>query len=754
MEPKLQWPTSRTSWVPRARLIEDLDRASRHPVALVAAPAGYGKTTLLAQWLTRAEAPIAAWVTLDAGDNDPGRLWTHVAAALERAGCPLSTGPGGSFRPVNGSDVMTTALPRMFDALSSLPHDIVIALDDFHCIQEPACHAQVQFLIENLPSQAHLMIITRADPGLRLGRLRASGLVAEIRAEHLSFTVDETCALLANEDVHLSGDSLSRLVSRTEGWPAGLYLATFSLAGRTDPDDFVNRFSGGNRFLGDYLTEEVLSRLTDEVRDFITTMSILDRFTVGLCDHVAEAPRPPPGSCETSNAPTCSWCPLGPDGVWFRFHHLFAAVARSELEMTRPDRVPLLHARAARWFRDHGHIDEAIRHSLAAGNTGDAALLAQENWLTYLDAGRGATVSSWLEALGPPAVATDPAAGVTAAWMAGLRGDPVAWAGHVRSLEELRDHGPLPDGARSVESAISAMDGLFGYAGAEAMAAGARRALELETDARSPYFAVAHFAAGHLAYVEGDLDVAAATLAQASLHETAPAVIRVMSLGTESLVEAERGAHRRSRELAELAMEVVDAHGLRADPPVLDGVHALGGAQAADGETAAAMVTLEEGLALRRLNPVLGPWATIHHFLVMARVAVDAGQRDLADQLTRRGRDAPGHLRLRDAGDARPARRRAGPGPGRATRGRARGAAHGPGAGRAQAPAGPAQPRRDRPRAAPVVQHRQDAHAGRLPEAGCPLAPGGRRDRPAHRRDLTGSGVGGASAPSGGAGGR
>ena len=204
MEPKLQWPTSRTSWVPRARLIEDLDRASRHPVALVAAPAGYGKTTLLAQWLTRPEAPIAAWVTLDAGDNDPGRFWTHVAAALERAGCPLSTGPGGTFRPVNGSDVMTTALPRMLDALSSLPHDIVIALDDFHCIQESACHAQVQFLIENLPSRAHVVISTRADPGLRLGRLRASGLVAEVRAEHLSFTVDETSALLANEDVHLS----------------------------------------------------------------------------------------------------------------------------------------------------------------------------------------------------------------------------------------------------------------------------------------------------------------------------------------------------------------------------------------------------------------------------------------------------------------------------------------------------------------------------------------------------------------------
>ena len=509
MEPKLQWPTSRSNWVPRARLLEDLDRASLHPVALVAAPAGYGKTTLLAQWLTRATAPRAAWVTLDAGDNDPGRLWTHVAAALTRAGCPLSTEPGGTFRPVNGADVMSAALPRMLAALSSMSHDIVIALDDFHCLQEPACHAQVQFLIENLPSQAHLMIITRADPGLRLGRLRASGGVAEIRAEHLSFTVAEAAALLTNQDVRLSEDSVVQLVKRTEGWPAGLYLATFSLAGRSDPDDFVQQFSGGNRFLGDYLTEEVLNRLTDEVRDFVTTMSILDRFTVGLCDFVADASTSA-GILRDLERTNLFLVPIGPDGLWFRFHHLFAAVARSELELTHPDRVPELHARAARWFRDNGHIDQAIRHSLAAGNTGDAALLAQENWLKYLDAGRGATVNAWLEALGPPAVATDPAAGVTAAWMAALRGDPVA-PGRAR---------PVARGASSTtarcrtapgrSSPPSAMiNGLFGYAGPEELAAGVQRAVELETDEQSPYYAVAHFTAGHLAYVRGDLDAAA-----------------------------------------------------------------------------------------------------------------------------------------------------------------------------------------------------------------------------------------------------
>ena len=582
LEPKLRWPVSRPGWVQRRRLLEDLDRASRHPVALVAAPAGYGKTTLLAQWLAGAAAPPAAWVTLDQGDNDPGRLWTHVAAALERAGCPVSTQPGGEVRPVNGSDVMTTALPRMVEALASTPHDIVLALDDFHCIQDPNCHAQVQFLIENLPAQAHLLIVTRSDPGLRLGRLRASGRVAEIRAEHLSFTVDETSAMLANQDVRLSGDSVSQLVKRTEGWPAGLYLATFSLAGRADADEFMKRFSGGNRFLGDYLTEEVLSRLAEPVRDFITTMSILDRFTVGLCDHVAEATTSAVilRDLERTNL---FLVPLGPDGVWFRFHHLFAAVARSELGIDQPDRVPVLHARAAAWYQQHDHVDEAIRHWLAAGNPGQAALLAEANWLTYVDAGRAATVYSWLEALGPPAVATDPAAGVTAAWMACLRGDAEGLAAHVRVLQDHLDHGPLPDGGHSVESAIAIMHGLFGYAGPEALAAGARRALELEKDERSPYFAMARVAAGHLAYRRrGTSSSRRRRSRKVRARRRPPRSSRLLCLSFESLVEAERESPHRSRELAELAMEITTEQGLGSIPQSSMAFTALGNALAAE----------------------------------------------------------------------------------------------------------------------------------------------------------------------------
>jgi len=270
LEAKLNPPPSRDNWVKRDRLVEAMDRATPHPVTLVAAPAGYGKTTMVAQWLSGQDRPPTAWVSLDAGDNDPDRLWTHVAAALERAGCALPATESGRVLGTDQSEAPRSALSAIVSALAAVPDDIVLVLDDFHFIQQPACHQQVEFLIARLPAQAHLVIVTRSDPGLRLGRLRASSDLAELRAADLSFTAREATELLARSDVQLSSKTLSQLMERTEGWPAGLYLAALSLVGRADPDDFVQSFSGGNRFIGDYLTEEVLNRHTARVRDFIT----------------------------------------------------------------------------------------------------------------------------------------------------------------------------------------------------------------------------------------------------------------------------------------------------------------------------------------------------------------------------------------------------------------------------------------------------------------------------------------------------
>ena len=575
LDAKVHRPPTRADWVERVRLLELLDRAVERPVTLVAAPAGFGKTTLATQWLASDRAPrVAAWVSLDSRDNDPVRLWTHVAIALERAGCRTEHNVG-PFMAAHGGEVIAEVLPRLLASIAEMDEDIVILLDDFHFLRDVGGHTQVEFLVENLPQQAHLVVLTRADPGLRIAWLRATGRLSEIRAADLAFTVEETSSLLAVEQVRLSNGSVRDLVHRTEGWAAGLYLAALSMAGRPDPDEFVREVSEGNRFIGDYLTEEVLAGLSDEIREFIRTMSILDRFSAPLADSMTGSSNSAAllDELERSNL---FLLPCDEKRKWFRFHHLFASAARSDLELEEPERVPGLHAAAARWFRDHGHIDEAVMHSLASGSTSEAAQLVQANWLQYVGAGQAATVVSWLDSLGPTVVASDPAARVTAAWMAALSGNQAALTDHLTALAQLEEVGPLPDGSRSVESAIAMIDGLFGYDGPVAMTKAAQRALELETDGRSPYYSIAHVSRGHAAYVAGDLDLAVTLLAKASHNEAAPPIIRMLALACLSLSEGERDHQELSRELAEEAMQIVDAVGLRGTPQAAMAFSALG----------------------------------------------------------------------------------------------------------------------------------------------------------------------------------
>ena len=225
---------------------------------LVAAPAGFGKTTLLTQWLATGDASRAtAWVTLDPGDDDPVRLWTYVAAALERAGCPL--GPdSASFVAANAGEIETRVLPRLLAALASMSGEVVIVLDDFHFVREQACHDQVGFLVEHLPPQSHVLIATRADPGLRLGRLRASGRLGEIRAADLAFSPGRGGRSPRRGNRSAVRSARCRARGPHGGMAGGSLPRHLSMSGRTDPDEFVRQFSGNDRFIGDYLTEEVL----------------------------------------------------------------------------------------------------------------------------------------------------------------------------------------------------------------------------------------------------------------------------------------------------------------------------------------------------------------------------------------------------------------------------------------------------------------------------------------------------------------
>jgi LuxR family maltose regulon positive regulatory protein len=631
LEAKLRPPLARSEWVARTRLLEDLQSANRRPVTLIAAPAGYGKTTIVTQWLASVFRPASvAWISLDMSDNEPVRLWTDIANALDRAGCVIARDIPG-FIASGGHDMVTAVLPRIVDAIAALAEDVTVVVDDFDSVRSAECNEQIDFFIKHLPANSHLVLITRADPTLRLGRLRAAGQLSEIRADDLAFNSDEASSLLVADGVQLSGNGLSELMRRTEGWPAGLYLATLSLTGRADPSEFVRHFSGSNRFIGDYLTEEVLSRQSDEVRQFILDMSIVARFSAPLCDYMTGSRQSAKILRELQHT-NLFLIPLDDEERWFRFHHLFGAVARSALETEQPDRAVMLHGRAADWLSENGYVDAAVEHALAAGNSDHAASLVQSCWLQYFDAGLGTTVRRWLRAL-ESAANQNAATIVTAAWMAALSGQREEMNRRLDQLNTVSHDGALPDGTRSVESAVALIRGLFGFGGPLDMLASAQRAAELETDGNTPWYAVARTALGHANYVAGDFEAAADVLTKAAYSETAPALIRILALAMLSLAHAELGRLDRSHKSAMDAMEVVDARSLHELPSVALAFSALGQSQAASGDFETAMATLDHGLNLRRKVPGLTPWPTIHHLLVMGRVAIMANDLPLARRL-------------------------------------------------------------------------------------------------------------------------
>jgi LuxR family maltose regulon positive regulatory protein len=630
LEEKLHPPAARAEWIERPRLLRQIAKGLDHPVLLVAAPAGYGKSTLVTQWVGSRDAGTAAWVYLDPADNDPTRLWTHITAALERVGCRLDVDVAG-FVAGSSTAILTHVLPRVVEVLAACPHALTVVLDDLQVLRNGECCDQLDYLIGRLPDRVHLVLISRSDPQLRLGRLRVGGKLADIRTGDLSFTADEVAAVLRAEDVTLSEAALRELVRQTEGWPAAVYLAALSLVNRTDAEDFVRRLSGNNRLIADYLSEEVLSRQDPELRDFILSMSIFSRFNAALADHVTQS-RSSARLLQRLERTNLFLMPLQTED-WVRFHHLFAAFARSALEVERPELVSTLHLRGAQWFEAHGLVEDGVHHLIAAGAHDEAAMLIQASWVRFLDAGRAATVLGWLRDLRGTPADSGPAATVTAAWIGAVTGDRVEMRRRLDALESMEDATPLPDGTKSPQSAMVLVRGTFGFDGPDQMLADARRAVQLETDSGTPWYAVALSALGYAAFVTGDVELARRNLAGAARAPAAPATIRVLALGTLSLCEAEQGRAELSARLAGEAMDIVTEHGMQTMAQATFAATAYGVALTAQNRLEAAAAVLEEGLAPRRKVPGLSPWPLVHHLIAMAVVAARSQDRVTAEEL-------------------------------------------------------------------------------------------------------------------------
>ena len=405
---KLYIPQVRRGLVPRPRLDDRLDRNSRPRLTLISAPPGFGKTTLLAAWLnavTAAERPVA-WVSLEESERQPESFWTYVVTALDAAAPGVGAAALTLLQAANPP--MDAVLATVLNELGALPAGLDLVLDDYHLADAPAIARDMTFVLEHLPEHVHLVISTRADPALPLAGLRARGELLEVRAADLRFTLDEVAAYF-NEVIGLELDAadVAALEGRTEGWIAALQLAALSLQGRDDVGGFIAGFAGDDRYVVDYLVEEVLARQPDVVRRFLLQTSILDRLSGPLCDAVT-GEKGGKAALEMLDRSNLFVVPLDDSRQWYRYHHLFADVLRTHLLEERPGEVAELHRRAGRWYDATGEPVAAVRHTLAAGDVADAADMVERAILSLLRDRREATARRWLDDFPQEVVAVRP----------------------------------------------------------------------------------------------------------------------------------------------------------------------------------------------------------------------------------------------------------------------------------------------------------------------------------------------------------
>jgi LuxR family maltose regulon positive regulatory protein len=595
---KLYVPGLRPGFVARPRLVGALGGG----LILVCAPAGFGKTTLLADWLRSAGRPVA-WLSLDAGDNDPVRFWRHVVAALDRARpgigervAPLLGPPPSSF------EGLVTAL---INELAAQPgeNEVVLVLDDYHLVDARPVHASLAFLLEHLPPGLHLVLASRSDPPLPLARLRARGQLAELRADDLRFTAEEAAALLrGSAGPGLPDDAVAALVARTEGWAAGLQLAALSLQGRSDVAGFVADFSGSHRYILDYLTGEVLDGQPEQVREFLLETSVLERLSGGLCDAVTGRDD---GQAMLQHVEQAGLFLMPLDEVrgWWRYHRLFADLLRARVQQQRPGRVAVLHRAAAAWYQEHGLADEAVGHVLAAGDTAWAARLIEQHFdATLYLRSEGATAQRWLAALPAELVQARPRLLLAQVLLA-------ATLGRAEAMEP-----PLAGVERALAGAAPAVDEPF-----EPSVGRASSML-----GNIPALIALH--RGFLAQLRGDAEGTAAFASQALAELGGDE--RLLSSTAQGLLAAAEWLRGRLA-VAEQAF-VSSIAGWQAGQPISWGVYQLGQVQRAQGRLDAAAGTYQKTLDIAAesgppLTPPAGP-----AYVGLAEVAYQRNELDSA----------------------------------------------------------------------------------------------------------------------------
>ena len=547
---KLYVPPPRPRAVLRPRLIERLDESLHRRLTLVSAPAGFGKTTLLSEWVAGCERP-AAWLSLDRGDSDPSRFLAYLIAALQNVVADVGEGVLGLLQSPQPPP-MDSILTALLNEISNVPNDFVLVLDDYHAIDAEPVDSALAFMIEHLPPQMHLVIATREDPQLSLPRLRARDQLTELRAADLRFTPEEAAEFLKGVmGLNLSAEEISALESRTEGWIAGLQMAALSMQGRADTASFVQAFTGSHHFVLDYLVEEVLKRQPESVQTFLLRTSILDRMCCPLCDAVVLEP-------SISGQETLEYLehanlfivPLDEERRWYRYHHLFAELLRQRLHQSveskgdEKSNVAELHIRASQWYEDNGLEIEAFRHAAAANDIERAERLIEGEGMPLHFRGAVAPVLNWLESLPTTELDARPSLWVIYASALLFISQTAGVEQKLQAAEAALQNAEQDDKTRDLVGHIAVIRATLAVTQhqVETIIAQSRRALEYLHPDNLPVRTATIWTLGHAYHLQGDRAAAGRAYTEAiSISESiGHFIINVMAtIGLGSLQEAD-----------------------------------------------------------------------------------------------------------------------------------------------------------------------------------------------------------------------
>jgi LuxR family transcriptional regulator, maltose regulon positive regulatory protein len=635
---KLHAPAQRERLVLRPRLLEAFDRLLEpgQRLGLVSAPAGFGKTTLVAHWTSSVandtdHCVSVAWVSLDEADNDLGRLMAHILTALQRAGAPVDVGlldaSGSEAMDVTAALGLLTAVVNMVAETAELggrdaagaagggrqqvsgaqagrSRRWLLVLDDYHVIAAPEVHEAIGYLLNVLPERLRVLVSTRSDPPMPLARLRSRGQLTELRAGHMRFTHAEAGAFLNQVmGLNLEEVDVAALDDRTEGWAAGLQLAGLSLRGRTgaqEVSDFIAAFTGSNRFVVDYLTDEVLARQSEQMRRFLLRTSLLDHLTGSLCDALTRA-SDGQQVLDRLDRENLFVVPLDEERTWYRYHHLFADVLRSRLRASEPDLVADLHRAASDWYAAHDSVEDGVRHALAGHDFARAGRLIETGLAQLRRQRRDALMLSWLRALPAEVVRPNPVLSTAVGWAAMVAGD----------LDAVQRH--LDDADRALAAALEDP---------------AVAASWVDTDDLRAAPASVHMYRAALAQARGDID-GTATHARATLSLAGPEdhFIRGAGAGLLGLASWASGDINEALPTFEQSMTSLRAAGNLVD--TLDSIIVLAGMWVTAGRPSRAHALCEQALRTATADGEPYPRATADLHTWLAELALM--RNDLTD---------------------------------------------------------------------------------------------------------------------------